>query len=160
MAPQPSFGPLAARLAAKADEIRPAEGAEVSWANFIALFFCAIFQMLILLCETLDARAALVASSVAAPASRDGRPLRAPAERGAMRAVVRAPARPVDVQALAPERDAAPAGTIGPRPAGPWLAWSRPPGPPRPMAVPKVGFSRRRSGFQAGVRHAYIVTVS
>ena len=160
MKPQPFFGPLAARLAAKADEIRPADGAEVSWANFMALFFCAIFQMLILLCEALDARAAFVASFVAAPASRDGKSLRAPAERAAMRAVVRAPARSLDVQALAPERDDAPAGTTGPRAAGPWLAWSRPPGPRRPMAVPKVGFFRRKSGFPARIQHAYFVTIS
>ena len=38
-----SFAPLAARLAARAAEIRPVDGAEVSWANFMALFLCAIF---------------------------------------------------------------------------------------------------------------------
>ena len=38
----PSFAPFAAKLAARADEIRPVDGAEVSWANFMALFVCAI----------------------------------------------------------------------------------------------------------------------
>ncbi len=55
-----SFSPLAARLAAAADEIRPVDGARDDWAKFVALVWCVILQMLIILCEALDARAASV----------------------------------------------------------------------------------------------------
>ncbi len=66
-----SFAPLAARLAAQADKIRPADGARNDWAKIVALVWCLVFAMLIALCEALDARAAAVARAVAAPAARD-----------------------------------------------------------------------------------------
>ena len=67
-----SFAPLAARLAARADEIRPVDGAKATWDGFMALFVCAILHMLILLCEALHARAAADARLAAAPAVREG----------------------------------------------------------------------------------------
>ena len=113
-----SFAPLAGRLAAKAAEIRPADGAEVSWANFMALFFCAILHMLIALCEALDARAAADARLAAAPAGRAGRVAMPGAERAPR--LARAPVE----QAVATIPAVAPSRTAGPVRGGPWLAWS------------------------------------
>ena len=128
MEPTRSFALLAARLAARADEIRPVDGAEVSWANFMALFVCAILQMLILLCEALEARAAADAGPMTAPAQREGAARPAVAARPVVGRAPRLALVP-DVQALFPKRDAALSGTAGPAAIGPWLAWSRPPGP-------------------------------
>ena len=123
-----SFAPLAARLAAKVDEIRPVDGAEVSWANFMALFFCAIFEMLILLCEALDARAAADARVVAAPAARDAglRPVRS--KRSAMPSAGRVLrlVRADDAEPTPLARDAAPAGIAEPQPEGRRPAWPSP----------------------------------
>jgi len=128
-----SFAPLAAKLAAKADEIRPADGAKVNWANFVALFWCAIFQMLIALCEALDARAAAVAAGiVAAPRDRDARPfVAAGLGRAARPTAHRAPrlALVPKVQAIPPARDIALSRAAEAAPVGPRLAWSRHPGP-------------------------------
>ena len=41
------FAPLAARLAAQAAKIRPADGARVDVAMIMALFVCALLEMLI-----------------------------------------------------------------------------------------------------------------
>ncbi len=136
-----SFAPLAGRLAAKAAEIRPVAGAKVSWANLMALFFCAIFEMLILLCETLDARAAAEAArlataprevaKVAVPVRRAGRQATSSERRAPWLALVPA------VQATTPIRAAAPSGTTGrPTPAGPRLASSRDPGAIRAIHAP------------------------
>ena len=149
----PSFAPLAARLAARADEIRPADGAEVSVANFMALFVCAILYMLIALCEALDARAA------AAPAMREGaaRPV------AAVRPIaVRAPRLTLvrGVQAFAPKPGAALPGTGGPARSGPGLAWSRHPGPAWAVAGPPIAGLSNKSAFRAGFTHAQIVTIS
>jgi len=143
----PSFAPLAARLAARADEIRPVDGAEVSWANFMALFFCAILQMLILLCEALDARAAADARPVAAPAVRAGRV----AMPGAGRApqLARAPVE----QAISPMRDAALSRTAGTAPVGPWLAWSRLPDP-APAVADRIAVSPQNAARHPGLKHA------
>ncbi len=138
MKPPMSFAPLAGRLAAKAAEIRPVDGAEVSWANFMALFWCAIFEMLILLCEALDARAAAEAARLlAAPASRDVAATSIPSLRAGRQApssecrahrLALVPA----VQATAPTSDDVPLRTTErPAPAGPRLVWSRDPGPIR-----------------------------
>ena len=138
-----SFAPLAGRLAAKAAEIRPVDGAKVSWANFMALFWCAIFEMLILLCETLDARAAAEAARlVAAPASRNGKEGAVPASRAGRQAPsggTRAPrlALAPEVQAIIPSRAAAPSGTSERlAPTSPRLMWSRDPGPSRAVLAP------------------------
>ena len=108
-----SFAPLAARLAARADEIRPVDGAEANWANFMALFVCAILQMLIALCEALDARAAADARLAAAPAPREGA---ARLGRAKMLVAGRAPrlALVSDVQDIAPKPDAAFSGMAEP----------------------------------------------
>ncbi len=65
-----SFAPLAAKLAARAAEIRPAHGARNDWDKIGALLVCLVLEMLICLCEALDARAAAEARAVTAPASR------------------------------------------------------------------------------------------
>ncbi len=147
-----SFAPLAGRLAAKVAEIRPAAGAEISWANFMALFWCAIFEMLILLCEALDARA------VAVPAARDTecRPVlavhpRHPAMPGAGR-VLRL-VRADDVPTMPSRRDAAVAGTVEPSPHNARPTWAPPwPGPCwRPPR--NVVFLRKRApAFQVSAR--------
>ncbi len=137
-----SFAPLAGRLAAKVAEIRPVDGAKVSWANFMALFWCAIFEMLIALCEALDARAAAEAAGlVTAPASRDmaaATPARragrqAPSGERSARPLALAP----DAQATTPSRAAAPSQiTERLTSAAPRLVWSRDPGPIRAVHAP------------------------
>ncbi len=126
-----SFAPLAGRLAAKAAEIRPVDGAKVSWANFMALFWCAIFEMLILLCEALDARAAADARAVAAPAARGAAMGPVLAARPGHAAMPRA--RPVlrlvrvdDAPSTPVARNAPLAGPAAPRPEGHLAAWSPP----------------------------------
>jgi len=143
-----SFAPLAGRLAAKAAEIRPAHGAKVSWANFMALFWCAIFEMLILLCEALDARAAADArAAVAAPSPRDAhtgpvlatgpRPAAMPRARPVLRLV-----QADDASSTPLARDAALAGSAAPHfeghlrvwpPPWPTLCWR----PPRLVVFPE-----------------------
>ena len=155
MQPPMSFAPLAGRLAAKAAEIRPVAGAKVSWANFMALFWCAIFEMLILLCEALDARAAAdAARALAAPAPQDVRAAVVPASRAERQApssekhaawLTLAPA----VQALTSKPDDAPAETTGrPVPADTWLAWSHDPGPIWAVLAPPWRLAEKR-GFRA-----------
>ncbi len=165
MAPTPSFAPVAARLAARADEIRSVDGAEVSWANFMALFFCAIFQMLILLCEALDARGAADARPLTAPASHDGMAGVVPAVRAGCRALPGAVRRPQlalapEVQAMVPQRDDARSGTTEPKPDDPGLTWPSHPSPD--WAVPDHPWQSRREtkAFQVKVQRAYIITIS
>ena len=139
-----SFAPLAGRLAAKAAEIRPADGAKVSLANFMALFWCAIFEMLILLCEALDARAAAEAAGlVAAPASRDVEASAIPARRAGRQApsgerhVPRLAPLPA-VEAAPSTSDDAPFRVAAP--AASRLMWSRDPGPVRTVHAPPWRF--------------------
>ena len=158
----PSFAPLAARLAARADEIRPVDGAEVSWANFMALFFCAIYQMLIQLCEALDARAAADARLILAPTPRDG-------EAGASRSGCRTPpgaGRPTrlafvpEVEAIAWKRDAALSGTAEPTFDNPRPAWALHPGPSWAVSHPPWRPRRETSLLAPGFMHAHYVTIS
>ncbi len=165
-----SFAPLAGRLAAKVAEIRPVAGAKVSWANFMALFWCAIFEMLILLCEALDARAAAEAARfAAAPASRNVTAAAVPALRAGRQAPSserRAPCLALvpEGHAITPSRAAAPSGTTE-RPATtcPWLAWSRDPGPIRAVHAPPWRPCRETRGtraFAPAIKHALIVALS
>ena len=83
-----SFTPLAGRLAAHAAELRPVEGSRDNLAKFAALVLCALLDMLILVCELLDARTsaearpkavAVLAQRTASPWlawSRDAGPIR------------------------------------------------------------------------------------
>ncbi len=158
MVPTTSFAPLAARLTARADEIRPVDGAEVSWANFMALFFCAILGMLILLCEALDARA------MAAPVARDGnaRPvLAARLERSAMPGAGRALrlARADDAPATPTARDAALAGPAASHPEGQLLAWS-PPWPALCWRPPRLMVLPRNETLPPKIQHVYFITKS
>jgi len=142
MATPVSFAPLAARLAARADEIRPMDGARVDVAMIMALFVCALLEMLICVCEALDAQAAAQARLVAAPASRDVAAAAVPALRAGRQAPSsekRAPRSTLvpAVQALAPKPDDARCGTTErPAPATPWLTWARDPGPIRAVFAP------------------------
>jgi len=138
-----SFAPLAGRLAAAAAKIRPVDGARVDLAMIMALFVCALLEMLICVCEALDARAAAEAvRAVAAPVSRDMAAGSVPAlcaGRQAPSSEKRAPrlALVPTVQVLAPKQDRIPFGiTQHPAPANPWLAWSRDPGPIRAVLAP------------------------
>ncbi len=165
MAPTTSFAPLAARLAARADEIRPVDGAEVSWANFMALFVCSILEMLIALCEALDARAAADARLVMAPATRDSVASVVPAARAGCRALpaaVRPPRLTLapEVQAIIPKPDEAGSGTAEPRPDVQWRGWS--PHPGRDWAVRGLPWRPRREtrALHHGVHHACIVNLS
>ncbi len=162
MKPPMSFAPLAGRLAAKAAEIRLVAGAEISWANFMALFWCAIFEMLILLCEALDARAAAEAARLlAGPASRDMAVAAIPVPRAGCQAPSgeRHAHRPApEVQAIVPKPDKAPSRVIE-RPA-PRLAWSRDPGPIRAVHAPPWQSRPETRAFTPVIRHDHIVTIS
>ena len=137
-----SFARLAGRLAAAAAEIRPADGARVDLGMIMALFVCALLEMLICVCHALDARAAAEARAVVAPASRDVEEGSAPAPRVGRQAPLgekRAPrlALVPEARAITPNRADAPCGTIErPAPAALWLAWSRDPGPVRAVLAP------------------------
>ncbi len=159
-----SFAPLAARLAARADEIRPVDGAEATWANFMALFFCAIFEMLILLCEALDARAAADARLAAAPGAGAASAfpvthVECRALPGAGRALRLVWAR--DAQPMPPAPEAAPAGTAEPQPGNNRLtmapAW---PEPRRRVSRMVVAPRKRGLASWASARlfHCVIVT--
>ncbi len=166
-----SFAPLAARLAARADEIRPADGAEVSWANFMALFVCAILYGLIALCEALDARAAAEALGLVAQASREAAAGAVPALRTAHRALPGAGRLPrlalvPDVGTQLPEREVALPGETGPSPRYPALAWTRhfprrdTPAQSGPLGVPQDRFFKEKrlsEEVQACLFHYYIV---
>jgi len=167
MATPVSFAPLAGRLAARAAEIRPTDGAEASWANFMALFWCAIYQMLIALCEALDARAAADAARLlAASASRDveaGSVQAIRAERQAPSGETRARRLTLvpQVQVTTPKPDYASSRTTErPTPAAPWLAWSREPGSIRAVLAPPWRSCRETRAFVPIIEHIYIVTMS
>jgi len=138
-----SFAPLAGRLAAHAAKLRPAGGARVDLGMIMALFVCALLEMLICVCEALDARAAAEAArAMAALASRDAEAASVPAPRAGRQApssekrTSRLALVP-EVEALAPKPDDAPSRTAKhPAPAGPRLAWSRDPGPTRAVHAP------------------------
>ena len=159
-----TFAPLAGRLAAAAAEIRPADGAEVSWANFMALFVCFILGWLVELCHALDARAAAEAARAgAAPRDMDTGSVPAPrAARQAPSGEARAP-RPAlvpEIHASTPRQAAAPFGTAErPAPTAPWLAWSRDPGPIRAVHAPPWRPRRETTAFTPAIKHAHIITI-
>ena len=162
-----SFAPLAGRLAAHAAKIRPADGARVDIGMIMALFVCALLEMLICVCEALDAQAAAQAlAAVAAAASRD---TAIPAPRGARQAPSsekRAPrlALVPEVRATIPSGADAPFRTTGRRTATlPWLAWSRDPGPTRavlPSQSRPFRETHEMRAFTPGIMHAYFITIS
>jgi len=162
-----SFAPLAGRLAAAAEKIRPVDGARVDVAVIMALFVCALLEMLICVCEALDARAAADAARlVATPASRDTKmgSVQAPrAGRQAPSSERRAP-RPAlapEVQATTPNLDDAPSRTSErATPAGPRLVWSRAPGPIRAVLAPPWRPCRETRAFAPTIKHALIVAIS
>ncbi len=140
MATPPSFAPLAARLAAHAAALRPVEGARDDWAKVVALVWCLVLEMLISLCEALDARAA--AEAALAPASRGVKAGIVPALRAARQPLLgetraRRSTLALEIQATTPSRADAPSGTTErPAAAGPRLVWSRNPGPIRAVLAP------------------------
>ena len=155
----PSFAPLAARLAVLADKIRPVDGARDDWAKVVALVWCAVLQMLILLCEALDTRAAADARLMAVAAPRDGEARFVLGARSGCPALpgARRPTRLTlvpQVQAMAPERDDVPAAAAEPTFGNPRLAWALHAGPNR--AVSPIPWRPRRetSGLLPGFMHA------
>ncbi len=157
-----SFAPLAARLAARAAEMRPAPGARNDWDKIGALVVCLVLEMLICLCEALDARAAAEARAVAALAPSDVKTAFVQAPRAARQApsserrALRLAVVP-EIDATTPKRADAPSGTTGrPAPATPRLVWSRDPGPGRPC--PALATASRNGAFPPAIKHAYIVT--
>ncbi len=161
-----SFAPLAGRLAAAAAKIRPVDGARVDLAMIMALFVCALLEMLICVCEALDARAAAEAArALAAPASRGMAAAFVPALRAGRQAPSserRAPrlALVPEVHATAPNRAAAPFQTTErPAPAAPWLVRSRDAGPIRAILSPPWWPNRETRTSAPATKHVYIVTI-
>ncbi len=161
-----SFAPLAARLSAHAAKIRPAHGAWHGVAEIMALFVCALLEMLICVCEALDARAAAEARLLAA-ASRDVEVGTVPALRagrlapsGEKRATPRLALAPA-VQAPPPKPDDAPSRTTErPAPAGPRLVWSCDPGPTRAVLAPPWRPRRETRASAPAIKHVRFVTLS
>ncbi len=121
----PSFAPLAARLAAQAAALRPADEARDDLAKLAALVMCALLEMLICVCVALDARAATSVRPVAAPVSAPRADCHAASgkTRGFRPSLVRA------VRAVAPNQAACQSGVAEATPTGPRLVWSHDPGP-------------------------------
>ena len=162
-----SFAPLAGRLAAVAAKIRPVDGARVDLAMIMALFVCALLEMLICVCEALDARAAAEAArALAAPASRNVEAGAVPVPRAGRQAPLgekRAPrlALVPEVHALAPKPDdTLSRATERPAPASPWLAWSRDPGPIRAVLAPPWRPRQETRAFAPTIKHVYFVALS
>ena len=159
-----SFAPLAARLAARAAEIPPAPGARDDWDKIGALLVCLVLEMLICLCEALDARAAAEARLVATLASRDlkASSVQAPrpgrqAPSGEKRA---APWLAPGVQATTPKPDELLSRTTErPAPAAPRLVWSLDPGPIRAVLAPPWRPRRETRAFAPAIKHAYFIAL-
>ncbi len=152
-----SFAPLAGRLAAQAAELRPAEGSRDNLAKFMALVVCALLDMLVLVCEMLDARAAIGVRPVAAFAPpvntvvvvlvpRAGR-LASPGKRP-MRALTLVP----EVRAVAPRQAATSSETTEATTAGAWLA----PGRLRFGTVAPL----QNAVFRSRLTHDHFVTIT
>ena len=135
-----SFAPLAGRLAAHAAELRPVEGSRDNLAKFLALVMCALLDMLILVCEMLDARAAAgvctAASCVSAPSMR--RQVSPGTRRTPTLKLVPA------VRAIAPIRAEAKSITTVATARSPCLAWSREAGSIRTFSYPWRPFRKTR----------------
>ena len=166
MEPAPSFAPLAAKLAAKAEEIRLADGERDGLAQVMALLMCALLLMLACLCEALDARAAaLAARPLAAPAPREIAASLVPAPRALPGAVGRDARAPSGARARGPRHNPGPSR----RPIrGHWTACPRrlqarvvarprpdPGCPGSPLAVPS-----RNAAFPPAPTHARTITIS
>ncbi len=146
-----SFAPLAGRLAAHAAELRPVEGSRDNLAKFAALVLCALLDMLILVCELLDARTSAEArpTAVAVLAQRTASPSRPSTSTLSLVPMVRAVAsRGVEFQSR----------TVGVTLSGPWLAWSRDAGPIRIFSLPMAAPSENEV-FHPASRHALFVTI-
>jgi len=161
-----SFAPLAARLAVRVAEIRPMDGARNDWDKVGALIVCLVLEMLIALCEALDARAAADAGAMAAPAPRAIKAGSAPALRvgcpapSSERRMPRLALAP-EGHAIIPQRDAAPSRTTErPALAAPRLVWSRDPGPVRAVLAPPWRPRRDTRPFAVALKHAYSVAQS
>jgi len=166
-----SFAPLAGRLAARAAEIRPAHGARNDWDKIWALLVCLVLEMLICLCEALDARAVSEAGRAVA-VSRDAEAAAVPAfraERQARSSEGYAPRLTLapEIQATTPKRASAPFGSTErpvpggpcPAPGGPWLVWSRDPGPIRAVLAPPWPPGRETRPLAPAIKDAKIVTI-
>ncbi len=156
-----SFAPLAARLAARAAEIRPASGARNDWDKIGAMIVCLVLEMLICLCEALDARAAAEARAVTVPAPRAAKAASVQASRAGRQAPWserRAPwlALVPEIHAITPEPAATLSGTTErPAPTGPWLACSRDPGPIQAVLAPPWRPAEKRGPSPCHQAHLY-----
>ncbi len=152
-----SFAPLAGRLAAHAVDLRPVEGSRDNLAKFMALVLCALLDMLVLVCEMLDARAVVATRTVIAAVPRDGRApciaspraghLRLPRTMRMVSPIVGTVARVV-----APRLAVASSETAVATIAGPWLASDR----PRFATVVPL----RKPAFSIESTHALFVTIT
>ncbi len=153
-----SFAPLAARLAAQAAKIRPVDGARNDWDKIGALIVCLVLEMLICLCEALDARAAAEAGPVAVSASRNRKAgsfqvppgeKRAPTGFGARGPSYKPDAGRCSVRDHEMPRAHRPlAGMV----ARPWPDPGRARSPWRP--------GRETKAFAPAIKHAYIIAIS
>ena len=100
----PPFAPLAARLAAQAAALRPADEARDDLAKFAALVMCALLDMLVCLCTALDARASIGVWSTAAPVPRFSRAV-VPVSRAGQNPVGREAGVFAEPRARGPRRD-------------------------------------------------------
>ncbi len=147
-----SFAPLAGRLAAHAAELRPMAGSRDTMAKLAALVMCLLLDMLICVCEMLDARAALDARSmqtlIAPRGDKSASVLAARVERQAPSSerCARSPDCELQAGVAAPRPADAPSETAAAPLCGPWLMWSRDAGLFRAVLAPS-GRPRRETRF-------------
>ncbi len=151
-----SFAPLAGRLAAQAAELRPVDGSRDNLAKFMALVVCALLDMLVLVCEMLDARYALGARPVVASAVRVGNAASVPAPPAGRQATL---GRARKVGAVTPRAADVSSETADAIPFGPWLAWSRDPGQSRPCSLGTTA-PPRKAAFSLAPTHVVFVAIS
>ncbi len=159
-----SFAPLAGRLAASAAELRPAERSRNNLAKFMALVVCALLDMLVYICEALDAGAIADMRAVAGqPVNRMSLDVsrKSPSCAGSASLSTTAPAR---VRKVVDNR--AKFGLDGVKTVVPFVSYPTTlGGPTRPWLFPgrSRSFSRaplRKAAFPTGFMHVYFVAIS
>lgn len=159
-----SFAPLAARLAAQVEKMRPAHGTRNDMAKVVALLWCLVFAMLIALCEALDARTATVARAVAVSPACDTTVRPVPAPRPAQAVTPRAGrmlrlVQADNAQPVAPKRDALLAWKFGVPLRSTLPAWA--PLHPTPCwRPPQTEIFRRKEAMPCPASHVYFVVIT
>ena len=138
------------------------DGSRDDWAKVMALVACAVLEMLICLCEALDAGALVGMSPAIASTARDDKAVFITVPRQSVPGKRRLPSSRFapSVRVVAPRPAAAHPEVTEIPAAGPWLAWSRDPGPLQ--SIPRSGnvIPSRKAAFLPRDTHAHFVALS